>query len=126
MIHMRTTAKLLAAAGVVVAMVMSAGPAYANSFSWNVGAGVVSYNDGTDQICADAYTGGGTRIVEVRLVPLSRPGPSYTWTDSNSSGAATCRSLATAYEDTQYRATVRTYWGETAEWSNRGSKTFYS
>jgi hypothetical protein len=94
--------------------------------SWNVGAGVVSYNDGTDQFCADAYTGGGTRIVEVRLTPISRPGPSYTWTDSNSSGAATCRSLATAYEDTNYRATVRTYWGETAEWTNRGSKTFYS
>lgn len=112
--------------GVAAASIALAQPAAAASFTWNVGDGTVTYNDSTDSICADAYTGEGSRWVEVALVPVNGGGPSYTWRDDTSSGNPTCRSLATAYEDTYYRATVRTYWGERGTIVNRGSKSFYS
>ncbi|MFI6513713.1 hypothetical protein ACIBCT_39430 [Streptosporangium sp. NPDC050855] len=97
--------------------------------SWNVGDGVVSYNDGTDSICAQAFNSEGARWVEVTLTPVNGGGPSYTWRDNNNyygHPSATCRSLATAYEDTNYRATVKTYWGERGTTVSRGSRTFYS
>ncbi len=112
--------------GVAAASFALAQPASAASFTWNVGDGVVTYNDGTDSICADAYTGEGYREVTVTLVPVNGGGPSYTWTDNSNSGSPTCRSLATAYEDTYYRATVKTYWGERDTTVSRGSKYFYS
>ncbi|WP_327587525.1 hypothetical protein OHA25_11335 [Nonomuraea sp. NBC_00507] len=112
--------------GVAAASMVLAQPASAASFSWNVGDGIVSYDDGADRICADAYTGEGSRWVEVVLVPVNGGGPSHTWRDYSTSGDPTCRSLATAYEDTYYRATVKTYWGERGTTVNRGSKYFYS
>ncbi|TMR10377.1 hypothetical protein ETD86_39780 [Nonomuraea turkmeniaca] len=115
--------------GVAAASLALAQPASAASFTWNVGDGTVSYNDGTDTICAQAYNSEGPRWVEVVLAPVNGGGPSYTWRDNNNyygHSGSTCRSLATAYEDTYYRATVRTYWGERGTIVSRGSKTFYS
>ncbi|MFG3437533.1 hypothetical protein ACGF0J_09840 [Nonomuraea sp. NPDC047897] len=113
--------------GVAAATFALAQPASAASFTWNVGDGTVSYNDGTDTICAQAYNTEGSRWVEVKLTPVNGGGPSYTWRDSNTSHpGGTCRSLATAYEDTSYRATVRTYWGERGTVVSRGSRTFHS
>jgi hypothetical protein len=115
--------------GVAAASMVLAQPAQAASFSWNVGDGVVTYDDGTDSICAQAYNSEGARWVEVNLVPVNGGGPSHTWRDYNNyynHSGKVCRSLATAYEDTYYRATVRTYWGERGTTLSRGSKYFYS
>jgi hypothetical protein len=101
-------------------------PALANSFTRNVGDGTVSYDDASDRFCAEAFRTEGLRKVRVKLVPISRSGPSPTIEDSSSTSGATCGSLATAYEDTQYRADISTYWGERGTWVSRGSVTFYS
>jgi hypothetical protein len=104
-------------------------PALANSFSTNVGDGTVSYNDGEDRLCAQAFNTEGARWVRVTLVPLSRSGPSPTITDRNNyygHSGSTCTSLATAYEDTRYRADITSYWGERGTTVSRGSVTFYS
>ncbi|RJL31349.1 hypothetical protein [Bailinhaonella thermotolerans] len=119
----------VAGIGVMAGSLLLAQPASAASFTWNVGDGQVVYNDSTDQICAQAFNTEGPRWVEVQLAPVNGGGPSYTWKDYNNSygnPGSTCRSLATAYEDTQYRATVRTYWGERGTTVSRGSRTFYS
>ncbi|CAI7973592.1 conserved exported hypothetical protein [Frankia sp. Hr75.2] len=126
--------KLLKTAVVVIVVAAAsfalAQPASANSFGpVAVGDGTVSYNDGEDQFCAQAYNTEGSRWVEVTLVPLSRSGPSPTWRDYNNSydhPGSTCRSLATAYEDTYYRADIKTYWGERGTVVNRASRYFYS
>ncbi|MFI9554665.1 hypothetical protein [Nonomuraea endophytica] len=104
-------------------------PALANSFSRNVGDGTVSYNDGTDSLCVAAFNTEGARWVKVKLVPLSRPGPSPTITDNNNyygHTGNTCGSLATAYEDTRYRADITSYWGERGTTVTHSSTTFYS
>jgi len=104
-------------------------PALANSFSRNVSDGTVSYDDGGDRFCAQAFNSEGARWVRVQLVPISRSGPSPTITDYNNyygHSGSTCTSLATAYEDTQYRADITTYWGERGTAVSRGSVTFYS
>ncbi|GAA4099735.1 hypothetical protein [Nonomuraea soli] len=119
----------VAGIGVAAATMLLASPASAASFSWNVGDGTVSYNDGTDTICAQAYNSEGARWVEVTVTPVNGGGPSFTFRDNNNyygHSGSTCRSLATAYEDTYYRATVRTYWGERGTTESRGSKLFYS
>ncbi|MFI6516035.1 hypothetical protein ACIBF1_10790 [Spirillospora sp. NPDC050679] len=119
-------------AGIATACLAFAQPALANTFSKAVGDGTVSYNDSTDQFCAQAYNTEGLRSVTVKLTPISGSGPSHHWTDKNSNyssggtSGATCRSLATAYEDTQYRAEIWSYWGERGTTISRGSVTFYS
>ncbi len=105
-------------------------PASANSFGpVSVGDGTVSYNDGTDSFCAQAYNTEGARWVEVKLVPISRSGPSPSWRDNNNyygHSGSTCRSLATAYEDTYYRADIKSYWGERGTVVTHSSRYFYS
>ncbi|MFI7442854.1 hypothetical protein [Nonomuraea indica] len=104
-------------------------PALANSFTKNVGDGTVSYSDADDRFCAQAFNTEGPRWVRVKLVPISRSGPSPTITDYNNSyghSGSTCTSLATAYEDTHYRADITTYWGERGTTVSRGSVYFYS
>ncbi|WP_106397064.1 hypothetical protein [Actinocorallia populi] len=104
-------------------------PASANSFSASVGDGTVSYNDGTDSFCAQAYNTEGARWVQVTLVPISRSGPSPSWRDNNNyygHSGSTCRSLATAYEDTHYRADIKSYWGERGTVVTHSSRYFYS
>ncbi|MFI6502753.1 hypothetical protein [Nonomuraea typhae] len=117
--------------GAVVAVsgLAMAQPALANSFSKNVGDGTISYDDGGDRFCAQAYNTEGRRWVEVTLTPVNGGGPTKTIRDNNDQyghPGATCTSLSTAYEDTQYRASVRTYWGETGNVTNRGTTSFYS
>ncbi|MFI0417984.1 hypothetical protein [Spongiactinospora sp. 9N601] len=120
---------MLAGIGVAAATLAIAQPASAASFSWGVGDGIITYDDGADRICAQAYNSEGQRWVEVKLTPVNGGGPSYTWRDNNNAyghPGSTCRSLATAYEDTLYRATVRTYWGERGTTVSRGSRNFNS
>ncbi|MFG1855626.1 hypothetical protein ACGFJT_27610 [Actinomadura geliboluensis] len=116
--------------GIAAASIAVAQPALANSFGpVSVGDGTVSYNDGGDQFCAQAYNTDGARWVQVTLVPISRSGPSSSWTDYNNyygNSGSTCRSLATAYEDTYYRADIKTYWGERGTTVTRSSRYFYS
>ena len=117
-------------AGVAAATFALASPALANSFSKSVGDGTISYDDGADRFCAQAYNTDGARQVRVHLVPISRSGPSPEFTDKNNyyghSGATCSTALTSAYEDTYYRADVETYWGERGTWVNRGSTYFYS
>ena len=47
------------------------------------------------------------------LKPLNGVGPSREIYDANNDTTGNCGSLATAYEDTRYRATIYAYWGET-------------
>ncbi|GAB2837050.1 hypothetical protein GCM10022221_40360 [Actinocorallia aurea] len=120
-----------AAVGLGAAAVLAlAQPASAASFGpVSVGDGTVGYNDGTDSFCAAAYNTEGARWVQVTLVPISQAGPTLTWTDYNSyygDSGSTCRSLATAYEDTYYRADIRTYWGERGTTVTRADRFFYS
>ena len=104
----------VAAAGVL--SVLGAPAASANSFSASTQGGTASYNDGDDQFCAFAWNTEGVRTVRVTLTAISRSGPAHDFTERNTyagGGAGnTCRSLATAYEDTQYKAVIRGYWGE--------------
>lgn len=116
-------------AAVAAASIAIAQPALANSFTKNVGDGTVSYNDGADSFCVHAYNTEGSRWVEATLTPISGSGPTRTVRDYNNQyghSGNTCTSLATAYEDTQYRATVKSYWGERGTTISRGSVTFYS
>jgi hypothetical protein len=106
----------LSVGAVGVLSVLGAPAASANSFSTSTQGGTASYNDGGDQLCAFAWNTEGIRTVRVTLTAVSRSGPGFDFTERNTyagGGAGnTCRSLATAYEDTQYKAVIRGYWGE--------------
>ncbi|MFC9979082.1 hypothetical protein [Gordonia sp. NPDC127522] len=115
-------------AAAVLSVVGSPG-ASANSFSTSTHGGTASYDDGGDRFCAFAWNTEGVRTVRVTLTAISRPGPSHDFTERNTyaggSAGNTCRSLATAYEDTQYRAVIRGYWGEPGTTQTK-TVTFYS
>jgi len=99
------------------------------SFTVTTQAGTVQYTDGTDTICASAYDWEGARWIRVQLTAISRPGPSFTFTDYNNRyghPGRTCRTdLQRAYEDTQYRAVIDAYWGESGT-TTRKTVYFYS
>lgn len=84
------------------------GTASANSFTKPVYQGKVWYNDGKDRFCAKADEAPRDRaIIYVTLTPYnSSRGPKVSFHDIDYAGA-TCRSLATAYEDTKYRAKIK-------------------
>lgn len=92
-----------------LAIFATAGAASAASFSKRVYQGTASYNDGEDRFClrADEVNIRDRAILEVTLRPdnTSR-GPTISFSDTDYAGA-TCRSLATAYEDTHYTATIK-------------------
>lgn len=92
-----------------LAIFATAGAASANSFTQRVYQGTASYNDGEDRFClrADEVNIRDRAVLEVTLRPdnTSR-GPTITFSDIDYAGA-TCRSLATAYEDTHYVATIK-------------------
>lgn len=115
---------------VAAASLALATPASANSFSKNVGDGTVSYDDGGDRFCVTAFNSEGARWVQVKLVPISRSGPSPTIKDYNNyyghSGSTCSTALSTAYEDTYYRADITSYWGERGTTISHGSVYFYS
>ena len=86
-----------------------AGPALANSFSRDIYQGTFSYNDGEDRFCAhaDEVNINDRAVISVTLTPYDTSrGPTISFSDVDYAGA-TCRSLATAYEDTYYRAVVK-------------------
>ncbi len=103
----------------IVAIVASAAslvlaqPAFANSFTTSTQGGTASYTDGSDSFCVHAYDSEGARWVRAVLKPLNGVGPTPTIYDANNDTTGNCGSLATAYEDTNYRATITAYWGET-------------
>lgn len=105
----RITTACAAASLAAVAAVTTAGPAAAASFEKRVYQGTVWYNDGEDRFCAraDEVNIRDRAVIEVKLIPYdSSRGPTVTFSDIDYAGA-TCRSLATAYEDTSYKAVIR-------------------
>lgn len=98
-----------AATMAALAIIATAGSASANSFERQVYQGKAWYNDGTDTFClrADEVNIRDRAVLEVTLRPdnTSR-GPTISFSDIDYAGA-TCRSLASAYEDTHYTATIK-------------------
>jgi hypothetical protein len=92
-----------------LATVATAGPASAASFEKRVYQGKVWYNDGDDRFCAraDEVNIRDRAIIEVKLIPYNTSrGPTISFADIDYPGAE-CRSLATAYEDTHYKAVIK-------------------
>lgn len=108
-----STKATIAAIGASAISLVIGQPAFANSFTASTQGGTASYNDGTDSFCVHAYDSEGARWVRAVLKPLNGVGPSPTIYDANNDTTGNCGSLATAYEDTKYRATISAYWGET-------------
>ena len=100
-------------AGVSALSLFVVQPALANSINVSTQGGTATYNDGTDSFCVTAYNSEGRRWVKAVLRPLNGVGPAPTVFDENNDAGGNCASLATAYEDTKYRATISAYWGET-------------
>ncbi|MGP3962205.1 hypothetical protein ACTWPT_40060 [Nonomuraea sp. 3N208] len=112
-------------AAVVASSLAMAQPAMASSFSWNVGDGVISYDDASNKFCVRAYDSEGARSVEVEL-PAG--GSTFTITDLNNyygKPGGTCRYLNNIYsENRSLTVTAESYWGERGTWVDRGSKSF--
>ena len=105
----RTVTTGVAAITAALVLPFTAAPAQANSFTKYVYQGKFWYDDGADQFCAraDETNINDRAVLEVTLTPYdSSRGPSISFGDTDSPGA-TCRSLATAYEDTYYKAVVK-------------------
>lgn len=103
---LRTSA---AASLAVLALAATAGPAAANSFERRVYQGKVWYNDGEDRFCvrADRENIRDRAVIEVTLTPYnSSRGPVVRLYDIDTAGYQ-CKSLATAYEDTSYKAVIK-------------------
>ena len=108
--RLRTRIAKVGIATVVAAATLPlvAGPALANSFSKDIYQGSFSYNDGEDRFCAhaDEVNIRDRAVIEVTLTPYNTSrGPTISFSDVDYAGA-TCRSLATAYEDTYYKASI--------------------
>lgn len=106
---MRLIKTSAAATMAALAMFATAGPASAASFEVRVHQGKAWYNDGEDRFClrADEVNINDRAVLEVTLTPYNTSrGPTITFSDTDHAGA-TCRSLATAYEDTYYKAVIK-------------------
>jgi len=102
----KTLSKLGGAAAVAMAAVaLTAIPASANSFNDSLPGGTFSYNDGADSFCV---TAANKATISVTLTAISPAGPTRTVSDSWEDAGGHCVSLATAYEDTYYKASVHT------------------
>jgi hypothetical protein len=98
-----------AAVTAAIALTALAAPAYANSFSQRVYQGTVSYDDGQDRFCVHADETGirDRAVIDVTLTPYDTSrGPVVHVSDTDLAGGH-CASLATAYEDTRYKAVVK-------------------
>ena len=98
-----------AAAMATLAVVATAGTSSAASFEKRVHQGKAWYNDGEDRFClrADEVGINDRAVLQVTLTPYnSSRGPTITFSDIDTAGAE-CRSLATAYEDTLYKAVIK-------------------
>ncbi|AKU17598.1 hypothetical protein [Luteipulveratus mongoliensis] len=98
------TLRIAATATVIgVSLIATAPTASANSFNVSVGGGgTVSYNDGTDTVCASLSSGSGYDVLDITVYPVVA-GRGPTWTFNVHRGGKVCRSLATAYEDSAYK-----------------------
>jgi hypothetical protein len=115
----RTGVGAVAAGAALVAL---AGPADAASFTKNVYQGTVTYTDSTDKLCVRADETGirDRAVIQVTLTPYdSSRGPVVHVSDTDTSGAH-CGSLATAYEDTHYRAVIKS----TVSFDRNGNSTY--
>ncbi|WP_370948554.1 hypothetical protein AB5J62_13505 [Amycolatopsis sp. cg5] len=111
---MKNTAKAaFVALGVSAVSLLLTQPASANSFTASTQGGTAQYDDGGDRFCVHAYDSEGARWIKATVKPLNGVGPTLSLSDNNNSTGNDCGSLATAYEDTKYRATITAYWGET-------------
>lgn len=102
------TSALATVAALAVAGV-TAGPASAKSFDKGVYQGKVSYKDGKDRFCVRAKEKNihDRAVVKVTLKPYnSARGPLVKLADVDTPGGQ-CKSLARAYEDTRYRAVIK-------------------
>ncbi len=105
----RVATTLAAASLSVLATVATALPASANSFNGRIYQGSYSYNDGEDRFClrADEVNIRDRAIITVTLTPYDTSrGPTITFSDIDYAGRE-CRSLARAYEDTRYKAAIK-------------------
>lgn len=122
-----TAAKAAAVTVAVAALSLTAtGTASANSFSGvDVEQGTISYNDGKDRFCVRAYNDARGKDIMVKLTPLDASRGPVKWVnDSNHEREAHCASLATAYEDTRYKADVWIWKG--GNWRHQLTKYFWS
>lgn len=96
----------VAVAGATALSIGLAGPASADSFTnRKAPGGTYSYNDGLDRFCVH---GTYQTSISVKLVPISRSGPTVTVGDYSNRGACST-ALARAYEDTRYKAVITSY-----------------
>lgn len=96
--------RIAATAAVMAASLVAAAPAaMANSFNVSVGGGGrVSYDDGTDTLCASLSSTSGYDVLSMTAYPVvASRGPERSFTVHR--GEKVCRSLATAYEDSAYK-----------------------
>lgn len=107
--RMRSATIAVAAALAAIAVPLTAGAAQANSFTKYVYQGRVSYDDSADRFCVRANETNirDRAVVSVTLTPYSSTrGPVVRVSDTDDAGGR-CGSLATAYEDTHYRAVIK-------------------
>ncbi len=98
------TFRIAATATVLAASLLATAPvAMANTFTKSVGGGgTVSYNDGTDTLCASLSASSGYDVLSMTAYPVTAGrGPELSFTVHR--GGKVCRSLATAYEDSAYK-----------------------
>ncbi|MFD8495877.1 hypothetical protein [Amycolatopsis sp. NPDC059657] len=123
---MKITAKAaFVALGVSAVSLLVTEAAFANSIIVDTQGGRAQYDDGGDRFCVHASDSEGARWIKATVKPLNGVGPTLNLSDNNTTPANHCGSLATAYEDTKYRATITAYWGETGTVTSK-TVDFYS
>jgi hypothetical protein len=96
--------RTIATAAAVVALTFVGAPAaLANSFTDTSmgGGGKVTYDDGADSLCVSLASTSGYDVISLTASPVTA-GRGPTLSFSVYRGHKTCKSLATAYEDTKY------------------------
>lgn len=104
--------RTLGAAGLIAAsaLAVSSGPASAELAPWTAAGGTYSYKDATDKFCVKANTGDYTisaRLVNIDTRYPQRLSPDFKVGDTGETASGNCVSLARAYENTHYRAVVK-------------------
>jgi hypothetical protein len=97
----------MATAAAALALTVAVAPAaMANSFDDPVGGGGhVVYTDSTDTLCVSLSSSSSYDVLDITAAPVTA-GRGPTLSFSVHAGGKTCKSLATAYEDSKY-----TYYG---------------
>lgn len=119
--------RIAATAAVMAASLFAAAPAaMANSFDDYVGGGGhVTYNDGTDTLCAYLPSTSSYEVLSMTAYPVvASRGPERSFTVYR--GQTVCRSLATAYEDSAYTYSGILAYIEPCRCGSRFGGSFYS